>query len=155
MMRSPMRTRLSYIALAFGLMAAPALAQDEGPTLVFVVHGLRNDVGVVGGGIYSDRNVWTREGGQVATCHAPIHGGTARCVIRAPSAGTYAFAYLHDEDNDGRMRTDAFGMPQEGYGFGHDAHGTLSAPSFESAAYEVQPGQRVESTLNVRYGIGL
>jgi len=154
-MRSPMRTRLSLLALACAFVAAPVLAQDAGPTFVFVVHGLRNDVGWVGGGIYADPHVWTHEGGQVATCHATIHAGTARCVIHAPRPGTYAFAYLHDEDQDGRMRTDAFGMPQEGYGFGHDAHGTLSAPSFESAAYSLEAGQQVESTLNVRYGIGL
>jgi len=154
-MRSLMRTRLRLLTLACALVAAPVLAQDEASTFVFVVHGLRNDVGVVGGGIYADRDVWTHEGGQVATCHAPIHAGTARCVIRAPHPGTYAFAFLHDEDGDGRMRTDVFGLPQEGYGFGHDAHGGLGAPSFESAAYSLEAGQRLESVLNARYGLGL
>jgi uncharacterized protein (DUF2141 family) len=149
------RIRFQWLVLATLLAAAPVLAQDEGPTLVFVVRGLRNDVGVVGGGIYSDRNVWTHEGGQVATCHGAIHGGTARCVIRAPGPGTYAFAFLHDEDGDGRMRTDALGLPQEGYGFGHDAHGTLGAPSFESASYALGAAQRIESTLTARYGLGL
>lgn len=153
-MRTLVRTRLRFLALACLLAAAPVLAQDA-PTLVIVVHGLRSDHGFVGGGIYADRNVWTRVGGQVATCHVPIHDGTARCVIRAPGPGTYAFAFMHDEDGNGVMNTDSLGLPQEGYGFGNDAHGTLGAPSFESAAYDVGAGQRVERTVNARYGLGI
>lgn len=153
-MRTPVRTSLRLMALTCLLLAAPAVAQDA-PTLVIVIRGLRNDRGFVGGGIYADRNVWTHEGGQVATCHVPIHSGAARCVIQAPGPGRYAFAFMHDEDANGRMNTDALGLPQEGYGFGNDAHGTLGAPSFESAAYEIRAGQRVESTVNARYGLGI
>ena len=142
------------MTLACLLIAAPALAQDA-PTAVFTVHGLRNDHGFLAGGIYSDRNVWTHEGGQVATCRVPIHDGTARCVIQAPGPGTYAFAFMHDEDGDGRMNTDSLGLPQEGYGFGNDARGTLGAPSFESASYPLALGQRVERTVTARYGLGL
>ncbi len=155
MLRNAMRTRFFCSALFVALLAGPALAQDEAPTLVFVVHGLRNDTGYVAGGIYADPHVWTHEGGQVATCRAAIREGSARCVIRAPGPGRYAFAFLHDEDGNGRMHTDALGLPQEGYGFGHDAHGTLSAPSFESASYLLTAGQRIESTVTVRYGLGI
>jgi uncharacterized protein (DUF2141 family) len=139
------------------MLAASAVvhAQDAAPTAVFVVRGLRNDRGVVGGGIYADRSVWTRDGGQVAVCHAPIRSGVARCVIHAPGPGTYAFAYLHDEDEDGHMDTDALGLPQEGYGFGNDAHGTLGPPSFESASYVLGAGATLEDSLTVRYGLGL
>jgi uncharacterized protein (DUF2141 family) len=153
-MRTLVRTRLRLISLASLLCALPALAQDA-PTAVFVVRGLRNDRGFLAGGIYADRNVWTREGGQVATCRVPIHDGTARCVIQAPGPGTYAFAFMHDEDGNGRMNTDSLGLPQEGYGFGHDAHGTLGAPSFESAAYSLDVGLRIEQTVTARYGLGL
>jgi uncharacterized protein (DUF2141 family) len=149
------RSLRSLLVPALVLATSVVSAQDAGPTAVFVVRGLRNDVGVVGGGIYADRNVWTREGGQVAVCHAPIHSGVSRCVIHAPSPGTYAFAFLHDEDQDGHMDTDALGLPQEGYGFGNDARGTLSAPSFESASYTLSAGAPVEHTLTVRYGLGI
>ncbi len=139
---------------AVTLLALPVLSQDQ-PTATIVVRGLRNDRGAVCGGIYSDRNVWTRVGGEVATCRAPIVHGTARCVIRAPSAGTYAFAFVHDEDGDARMDTDVFGMPQEGYGFANDARGTLGAPSFESASIVIGPSGSGTHTITARYGLGL
>jgi uncharacterized protein (DUF2141 family) len=133
----------------------PAHAQDAAPSAVFVVRGLRSDHGFVGGGFYADRNRWTQVGGQVSTCRVPIHDGVARCVIRAPGPGTYAFAFMHDEDGDGHMNTDALGLPQEGWGFGNDARGTLGAPSFESAAYVLTNGEPVEHALTVRYGLGI
>jgi uncharacterized protein (DUF2141 family) len=139
--------------LAALLLSVPALAQDN--TLVFLIRGLRNDRGFVGGGIYADPHVWTQRGGQIATCHVPIHAGTARCVIHAPGPGRYAFAFMHDEDGNGVMNTDALGLPQEGYGFGNDARGTLGAPSFESAAIVLGPSGGGEHVVTARYGLGL
>lgn len=140
--------------LAALLLSVPALAQDN--TLVFVIRGLRSDRGFVGGGIYADPHVWTQRGGQVATCHVPIRSGTARCVIHAPGPGRYAFAFMHDEDGNGVMNTDALGLPQEGYGFGNDARGTLGAPSFDSASVELaSSGSSNEHVVTARYGLGL
>lgn len=133
----------------------PVHSQDQPNTLVFTVRGLRNDVGSIAGGIYVDPNVWTREGGQVATCRAPIHHGIARCVIQAPGPGRYAFAFVHDEDGNGRMRMDSIGLPQEGYGFANDARGGLGAPSFESASVVLSAGGHLERTVTARYGISL
>ncbi len=144
----------AVLLVVFAITTSPARSQDAN-TLVFTVHGLRNDIGTLAGGIYSDPSVWTHEGGQVATCRAPIVHGVARCVIRAPGPGTYAFAFLHDEDGDGRMRVDAIGIPQEGYGFGNDARPGLTAPSFQSAAVVLPPGGRLERTVTARYGISL
>jgi uncharacterized protein (DUF2141 family) len=146
---------IALIAIASGTARSQDARSEDAHTLVFIVRGLRSDVGTLAGGIYSDPSVWTREGGQVATCRAPIRAGVARCVIRAPGPGTYAFAFLHDEDGDGRMRLDSIGIPQEGYGFGNDARPGLSAPSFQSAAIVLQAGARIERTVTARYGISL
>jgi uncharacterized protein (DUF2141 family) len=145
----------SLLVVACLALATGRARSQDANTLVFVVRGIRSDVGTIAGGIYSDPSVWTHDGGQVATCRVPIHHGTARCVIQAPGPGTYAFAFLHDEDGDGRMRVDSIGLPQEGYGFGNDARPGLGAPSFESAAIVLTPGAHVERTVTVRYGISL
>lgn len=143
------------VAIAVLATATGRVQSQDANTLVFIVRGLRSDVGTIAGGIYSDPSVWTHEGGQIATCRAPIHNGVARCVIRAPGPGTYAFAFLHDEDGDGRMRLDSIGIPQEGYGFSNDVRPGLSAPSFQSAAVVLPPGVHLERTVTARYGISL
>ena len=124
-------------------------------TLTFTVRGLRNDVGTVAGGVYADPQRWPQPRGEVAVCRSPIRNGVSRCVIRVPAGGRFAFAFVHDEDGNGRIAQDIFGIPQEGYGFANDAHSGLSAPSFESAAVTVQTGARFEQTIRARYGINL
>lgn len=144
--------------IAFAVLGGGALAPSahtsaqNGETIVFLVHGLRTETGIVRGGIYASSDVWTLVGGQVAICTARPVGGTARCVIRAPGPGRYAFAFFHDADGDNVMDTDSIGIPQEGYGFSNDVRPGLSAPSFESAAFEVSAGATYEARVVARYG---
>ncbi|MEO0031777.1 MAG: hypothetical protein RIS94_1535 [Pseudomonadota bacterium] len=64
--------------------------------------------------------------------------------------GRYAIALLHDENGNGKMDWSFIGMPKEGFGFSRDAPVKLSAPKFDSAAFDVG-GQPVRMTMKVRY----
>ena len=76
----------------------------------------------------------------------------SRKRIAAPRAGRYAFAFLHDEDDNGRMNSDLIGLPQEGFGFSNDVRAGLGgAPSFESASFAVEAP--VTKTSTTRYGL--
>lgn len=64
-------------------------------------------------------------------------------------AGTYAFTVMHDENGNGRLDTNLFGIPTEGYGFSRDATGFLGPPSYESAAVKISgPTASVSITMN-------
>lgn len=58
----------------------------------------------------------------------------AACHFPALEPGLWAFAFIHDADDDGRLDTNLFGVPTEGYGFSRDASGTFGPPDFEDAA---------------------
>jgi uncharacterized protein (DUF2141 family) len=45
-------------------------------------------------------------------------------------------ASYHDENDNGKLDTNAFGLPTEGYGFSNDAQGTLGPPSYTQAAFD-------------------
>ncbi len=60
---------------------------------------------------------------------------------------------IHDESDDGRLDTNAMGVPTEGYGFSNDARGFLSAPSFEAAAIAVWDSD-VSTTVDLIYPRG-
>lgn len=55
--------------------------------------------------------------------------------------GTYALSVFHDSQNTGKLRTNAFGIPRDGYGFSNDSMGTFGPPSFEKAAFKVTAGK--------------
>jgi uncharacterized protein (DUF2141 family) len=62
--------------------------------------------------------------------------GDLKIVIQDLPAGNYAIASYHDENGNGKLDTNALGMPEEGYGFSNDARGTFGPPKFSEAVFE-------------------
>ncbi|MDQ3035519.1 MAG: DUF2141 domain-containing protein [Myxococcota bacterium] len=139
-------------ALFFATTHAARSGAQSGEQIVFVVHGLRVDAGIVRGGIYASSEGWTLPGRQVAVCTARPARGTARCAMVAPGPGRYAFAFFHDADDDEALDRDLVGIPQEGYGFSNDVRPGLGPPSFDDAAFTVAAGQRYQARVTTQYG---
>ena len=59
---------------------------------------------------------------------------------------------IHDENDNGRLDENPFGMPTEGHGFSNNAEGFLSlgAPSFAAAAIIVARAD-VRASVTLRY----
>ena len=73
-------------------------------------------------------------------------------MIDHVEAGSYAFAYLHDENANGRFDRDFIGWPQEGFGFSNDAAPSFGPPSYASARFD--HGETTTSLhLHARYGL--
>lgn len=51
--------------------------------------------------------------------------------------GIYAISLFHDSQNTGKLRTNPFGIPKDGYGFSNNASGIIGAPSFEKASFKL------------------
>lgn len=51
--------------------------------------------------------------------------------------GTYAISLFHDSQNTGKLRTNSFGIPKDGYGFSNNVAGIIGSPSFEKAAFKL------------------
>jgi uncharacterized protein (DUF2141 family) len=62
--------------------------------------------------------------------------GDLEIVIHDLHAGKYAIASYHDENGNGKLDTNALGIPEEGYGFSNDARGTFGPPKFSEAAFD-------------------
>ena len=139
------------LALAVGMPQASTRAQT-GEEIVIVVHGLRVDTGLVRGGLYASADAWTRPGHMAAACNVPVRGGTARCAMRPPGPGRYAFAFYHDANDNRIFDRDLIGFPSEGYGFSNDVRPGFAVPSFESAAFTVDAGHRYTARSATQYG---
>jgi len=64
----------------------------------------------------------------------PKNKGGLLSVTDLPS-GNYAISVIHDEDNDGKLTTNAVGYPTEKFGFSNNPKVYFSPPSFEKAAF--------------------
>lgn len=143
---------LSCALALLSSLSAPLPARAEGGTVAFEVDALRSDQGEVRGALFASRDGWTEEGRQIATCRGRVHDHVARCVFEEVPPGDYAFAFLHDEDDDGQLDRDWIGIPEEGFGFSNDARPGLGAPSFESARFS-HDGRQTDLVVHARYGL--
>lgn len=70
-----------------------------------------------------------------------IEGNKAIINFENIPEGTYALSVFHDSQNTGKLRTNALGIPRDGYGFSNDAMGTFGPPTFEKASFKVATGK--------------
>jgi uncharacterized protein (DUF2141 family) len=123
---------------ALALAAAPrAGAQAAGGALRVVVTGVRDGAGVV------RVHLWDGPSGYPATLErsrrrgaAKVEGGRAVVEFDGLAPGRWAAFAFHDEDADGRVRSNFLGMPKEGVGASRGARGRMGPPSFEDAAFD-------------------
>jgi uncharacterized protein (DUF2141 family) len=66
-------------------------------------------------------------------------------------AGNYAVAILHDENDDGKMNSNFFGIPKEGYGFSNNVMGTFGPPSFSKASFACTSSANKSVSIRARY----
>jgi uncharacterized protein (DUF2141 family) len=81
----------------------------------------------------------------------PVTAATTSCTFPNLPPGTYAAAVLHDENANGKMDKNVFGMPVEGYGISNNHTHALSRPTWEESKFEVPDGSTVTSRISLRY----
>jgi uncharacterized protein (DUF2141 family) len=166
---STIRFAAGLISLALGSIPIPALAQASSPSssasspsaaasldlstnaLEIEVVGLRNDNGQVGCSLFNDPAAFPRDGDKVVKhLWVKIHNGKALCAFPGLAPGKYAAVVYHDENGNGKFDQNAFGMPEEGYGFTRDAAALFSPPSFDAASLDYT-GAPLYSVVDIRY----
>jgi uncharacterized protein (DUF2141 family) len=79
----------------------------------------------------------------VAQEMSPINDKKCSFSIENLKPGKYAVRYYHDENLNGKMDTNVFGKPTEGYGFSNNVIGTFGAPPFEKWLFEVNGDEKI------------
>jgi uncharacterized protein (DUF2141 family) len=74
--------------------------------------------------------------------------GTQSVVFTNLKPGEYAVIVFHDENDNGKLDENSWGVPTEGYGFSNNAEGFLAPPSFKKAAVLLDsPDRAIAITL--------
>ena len=122
-----------------GDAGAPKAAQTPKSTVTVRIQGLRNDTGIIFVALFdSERGFDGKK--HAAGGQARPSGGSAVVVFQNVAPGTYAFSFIHDENENKKLDTNFLGIPTEGFGFSRDAMGTFGPPSFEATAMTVLAG---------------
>ena len=75
--------------------------------------------------------------------------GEVQVVFENVVPGEYAISVMHDANDNGKIDSNAFGIPKEGFGFSNDAMGMFGPPSFEKAKFSFTGKEQL--VINLRY----
>ena len=144
-----MKKLIPLVILVFAVCATVSFAEKTG-VLTVKVADFRNDKGVVSVVLYNNADAFPKKSDKaVKIVRSKIKDNKAEVVFDKIPFGVYAFAVLHDENENKKMDYSTFGMPQEGYAFSNNATGTLGPPSYDKAKFEIKaPKVTQEITLN-------
>ena len=140
---------MKTIVLAISLSAAASAAADE---LTLRVENIRSSKGVILCDLYKSAAGFPDDPAKaVMRKEAAISpDGKAECAFDALGSGEVAVAVLHDEDRDGKMKTNFVGIPQEGWAVTNNAKAqTFGPPRFADA--KLQAGKVKTQTLRMKY----
>lgn len=155
--------RISQLRVAMGLLgvawivmlvSAPRLAcaTPQCPGIHVKILDIRNSKGNVACALFEAPAGFPADYLRSATniMVIKIRKSQARCDFEDIPPGTYALAVVHDENMDGKLDTNALGIPKEGYGFSNNATGVIGAPSFSAASFSYD-GRDLEMTISLHY----
>ncbi len=129
-----------------------AFAETPCPGIHVKILDIRNSTGTVACALFESPAGFPAEFLHLATnvMIIKIRKSQARCDFMDIPPGTYAMVVIHDENMNGKLDTNALGIPKEGYGFSNNAKKWLGTPSFSDASFSYD-GQNVDLTMSLNY----
>ena len=142
-----MKTRKRiFILFILGLLLVTALTV-QGQEIKVVVNNVKDDTGTVWVALHTPAEEYMKE--RYMWFKVSAQKGTVSGVFKDVPNGNYAISVMHDFNNNRELDKNAFGIPQEGFGFSNDAMGRFGPPDFKKASFEVP--KRKEVIIKMRY----
>jgi len=86
-----------------------------------------------------------------ARAHATGVGPTRSCLFKEIPEGEYAAGIRHDENENGKLDKNFFGIPTEGWAVSKNVRPSLRAPRFEEAKFRWSQDTEMIPPLEMKY----
>ena len=137
------------MTMLVALCMTQAAVEKDTVTITIMVEGLRNGSGSVSVALFEETDYFPDDEPFKAVEVSASASGSVELVIEDVPNGDYALAVMHDENDNGDIDMNEYGMPMEGFGFSNDAMGDMGPPDFDSAAFTAD--EDTDLTVNIRY----
>lgn len=128
---------MNYFFLLVGLFfTLETFGQGNPTTLEVAISGASSDAGSIRILVFSKPSGFPDQVNQaIRNFSLPPKSGKVSLKLTDLPAGTYALGVIHDEDNNGKLSTNAVGYPYEKFGFSNNPKVYFGPPTFEKAAF--------------------
>jgi len=129
------------------MILALGIVRMNAQSLTVSIKNVVSDKGTLRVGIFNSQADFLKKQlyGQIVKSKS----GELQVVFEGIPEGVYAVSIIHDENENGELDSNFFGIPKEGFGFSNDAMGTFGPPSFEKASFNLK--EKSALTVNLKY----
>ncbi|MBC6430309.1 DUF2141 domain-containing protein [Nostoc sp. HG1] len=131
-----LRVSMLLLALLGNLAWSFSAKANFNGKLTVEIDGLKNKQGQVCVSIFASSEGFPSDRGLQKQC-TKITGTPLPIIFENLKAGSYAIAVFHDQNNDGTLNSNVFGIPSEGFGFSSNPEIRTRAAKFSEAAFLV------------------
>jgi uncharacterized protein (DUF2141 family) len=124
--------------LAITALGGAKMATAQQYKITVTIIGLRSDKGTLYLSLYNSAEGYPKKASDAfrLSCSSILNGKCTIILDDIPK-GVYAIACYHDENNNGKIDTNFFGIPVEGTGASNNAKGSWGPPKFQDAKFIV------------------
>jgi uncharacterized protein (DUF2141 family) len=149
---SPLIAATALMVLAILGVAPRLVAQNAAAsTLTIRVVGAKNSKGQIAIALFNGEAGFPGDKSKaLRTLQTKIDPQTlsAQVTLDALPRGVYAVSVFHDENSNGQLDKNVFGIPKEGYGASNNPKKSMGPPKFADARFQLdQPEKVIEISL--------
>jgi|SRR6218665_247404 len=122
------------------------LANAQSVSLEVKVTGFKNDTGKVRVGLYNSEFSFLKT--IYKSQAVAIKNETANVIFSDLPKGEYAISLYHDENNNGILDKNMFGIPSEDYAASNQAKGVMGPPKYTDAKFTINTNSKINIILN-------
>lgn len=140
-----MNVFVNIIAILFISLLAFQADSKSNNSVTIVVEGAKSNDGYMFIALYNSESDFLKSAYKRAKIK--IENKMCTTVFEDLPEGIYAVSIFHDENDNGKMDTNFFGIPTEDYGCSNNARGVMGPPKWQDAKFELKESQTIKITL--------
>jgi len=133
-------------ALVILVILVGGIAQAQNIKLEVKITGFKNSTGKVKVGLYNSEFTFLKT--IYKSQASAIQNATADVIFTDLPKGDYAVSVYHDENENGQLDKNMFGIPSEDYAASNNAKGMMGPPKYADAKFSVNSNSKINITLN-------
>jgi len=138
---------MKKITLLFTIITSALLSSlIQANYIEFEISGINSDKGKLYIQLFKGEENYKKGNAELASVINAAKGST-KVLFNNVGQGEYAVRFFHDENNNGEMETNLFGLPTEGYGFSNNAKPNFGPVSYSEMVFVV-PENNSAKVLN-------
>lgn len=111
------------------------LGQNINAQLTIEITNIKEITGRIELGLYNIPETFLSTTEQYKLIYQPVKNLSEIIIIDSLPKGSYAISLMQDQNENGEMEKNFFGIPKEPYGFSTNFRPILSKPDFEDAEF--------------------